>query len=113
MSAIVNYSKYINYCEITINCITSKSSKFKYRNVVQFSMAIFCLKFARGDYAGTEKLFGDGDGDGYRDGTRSEVTGVGWKQGLRDAELVDVEMWRCGDVEKETVLLERGGDGNE
>ena len=55
MAAFVNYSKYRNYCEISINCITSKSSKLKYRNFVHFSTTVSCLKFACGDDAGTEK----------------------------------------------------------
>ena len=54
MMAVVNYSKYIKYCKISINCITSKSATLKYQNFAQFFMILY-LKFACGDDVGTEK----------------------------------------------------------
>ena len=78
--AVVNYSKYINYCEININCVTSKSLKLKYRSFVHFSSTIFCLKFSFGMMRGQKDCAGLGIGanktcgDGVGIGTRS----AGW-----------------------------------
>ena len=93
MIAIVNYCKYINYCEISINCITSKSSKLKNRDFAKFWKTMFCLKFACGMMQRQNKLCGDGNktyanGVGMRTksagmGTRPMGTGWGYGQGLR------------------------------
>ena len=65
--AVVNCSRYINYCEICMNCITSKSSKLKYWNFVHFSTTIFCFKF---------NLFAGWRGD-------KQLLGLGWGHDLQ------------------------------
>ena len=98
MIEVVNYSEYINYCEISIICVTSKSSKLNDRNCVHFSTTIFCLKFDCADDAGTEKNCEE-MGIGRR--TRPAETEWGWRQGLRG----------CGGMG--TVLWERYADWDE
>ena len=56
--AVVNYSKYLNYCEKSITCFTSKSSKLNYGMFVNCSTIIFYLKFTFENYAGTDKTVG-------------------------------------------------------
>ena len=93
MMAVANYSEYINYCKLSINCITSKNSKLKYRNFVNFSSTIF-KKFAAGMMQEQNKLYGDGDWD------KTCWGGDGDKV--------------CGDrVGMGTVLWEQSGDGDE
>ena len=77
---VVNYSKCINYCEISINCFTSKKFKFKISICFfHFATTIFCLKFACGDDAETEQNCA-----GMGIGARPAGTKWGWGQSLRD-----------------------------
>ena len=77
MMAVVIYSKYKNYCEISINCITSNSSKLKCRNFANFSRTVFCLKSVCGDDAETEKSVREWG----RGRDMDKVCGVGWGRG--------------------------------
>ena len=95
MMAVVNYSKYIKYCEISI--LLQKSSKLKYWNIIYRSTSIMRFQFSCGDGAGTEKNAGMGIG------TTPAGMEWGWGHGVRG--------WNG--MGMGTVLQAWGGDGDE
>ena len=82
MTAFVNYSKYINYCEISINCFTSKCSVKISKSCSFFDNYIWfriCLREWREDRKNNCARWG------WRWGTKP--VGAGWGWGTRSVEM--------------------------